>query len=435
MLAANRTAFAADYGATNPIFDVFGGTLSPNGERLSLVPSGTNQAVAEVQFQNSLPWPTNANLSGSALQLIDPHQDNWRVGNWSAIAPNTTVAPTWTYVTATGTASSSTLYLYLQAAGDVYLDDIKLVAGSVPEAGVNVLPDGDFESGFPNVWTVSANLASSVLSTTVKHSGNASLHLISTSAGTTQSSAIWQTISPTLNGTYTLSFWCLSGTNGGPLTLRLSGSGIDANTTLSSSAATYLATTTPGGLNNTATNLAPFPSLWLNEVQADNLTGITNRAGQRTGWLELYNPSTNIVSLNGLYLANNYTNLAQWAFPTNAAIAAGQFKVIFADGLTNLSTTNELHASFVLPSGTGSLALTRLTTNSLWQVLDYINYANLSPNHSYGSFPDGQSFTRQDFFYATPGGTNNGSSAPLTVVINEWMAGNTHTLPDPVGQQ
>ena len=107
--------------------------------------------------------------------------------------------------------------------------------------------------------------------------------------------------------------------------------------------------------------MTPFPSLWINEVQADNLTGITNRAGQHTGWVEIYNPSTNLLSLSGLYLANNYTNLLQWAFPTNATINPGQFKVIFADAQTNLSTTNELHTSFILPSGSGSVALTRLS--------------------------------------------------------------------------
>ncbi len=125
--------------------------------------------------------------------------------------------------------------------------------------------------------------------------------------------------------------------------------------------------------------MTPFPSLWINELQADNLNGITNSAGQHTGWLELYNPSTNVISLNGLYLANNYTNLLQWAFPSNAVINAGQFKVIFADGLTNLSTTNELHTSFILPSGTGSLALTRLAANGQQQVLDYVDYAEHQP--------------------------------------------------------
>jgi hypothetical protein len=82
---------------------------------------------------------------------------------------------------------------------------------------------------------------------------------------------------------------------------------------------------TPDNVNSVAAALTPFPSLWINELQADNLNGITNRAGQHTGWLELFNPGTNLVSFNGLYLANNYTNLLQWAFPTNASLGAGQF--------------------------------------------------------------------------------------------------------------
>jgi hypothetical protein len=181
--------------------------------------------------------------------------------------------------------------------------------------------------------------------------------------------------------------------------------------------------------------MATFPTLWINELQADNLTGVTNSAGQRTAWLELYNPSTNKVSLNGLYLANNYSNLTQWAFPTNASINASQFKVIFADGLTSLSTTNELHTSFVLPSGTGSLALTRLT-NSQLQVLDYINYTNLATNYSYGSFPDGQSFVRQAFYHATPGVTNDGTAVPRPSFIPYTTAGaiytqNFNSLPNP----
>ena len=90
-----------------------------------------------------------------------------------------------------------------------------------------------------------------------------------------------------------------------------------------------------------------------------------------------------------------------------------------------------MHANFVLPSGTGSLTLTRLLTNGPQQVLDYVSYGNLATNYSYGSFPDGQSFLRQTFFFATPGATNNSAGAPLTVSINEWMAGNTHTLQDP----
>ena len=169
---------------------------------------------------------------------------------------------------------------------------------------------------------------------------------------------------------------------------------------------------TPGSRNSVAAALTPFPSLWINEIQADNLTGPTNRAGQHAGWVEIYNPSTNLVSLNGLYLANNYSNLLQWPFPTNASINPGQFKVIFADAQTNLSTTNEWHTSFLLPSGSGSVALTRFGSNGPPQVLDYVDYQGLGANDSYGSLPDGQSFTRQEFFQATPGAPNNGSAVP-----------------------
>ena len=195
-------------------------------------------------------------------------------------------------------------------------------------------------------------------------------------------------------------------------------------------------TVSPGRTNPVAAALAAFPPLWLNEVEPNNLTGLTNRAGQRAAWVELYNPSTNTVALSGLYLANNYTNLTQWAFPANASIGPRQFLIVFVDGLTNLTTTNELHANFLLPAATGAIALNRVTTNSPAQVLDYLNYANLLPNYSYGSFPDGQSFVRQVFFQPTPGGTNNGSSLPPPSFIPYLAAGSAYTqnfdaLPNP----
>ncbi len=281
VLAANGAAFANAYGATIPVFGTFSGTLSPNGEALTLTTS-SDQTVTQVKYETQPPWPALANGTGASLQLIDALQDNWRAGNWSAT---------------------------------------------------------DFSA-------------------------------------------------------------------------------------------------TPAAPNSVAASLTPFPSLWINEVQADNLNGITNRAGLHTSWLELYNPGTNSVSLKGLYLANNYTNLLQWAFPTNASLNAGQFKIVFADAQTTLTTTNELHASFLLPSGSGSVALTRLAANGRQQVLDYVNYQNIAPNDSYGSLPDGQSFSRQEFFAATPGSVNNGTAAPPASFVDYVSPGSVYTqnfdaLPNP----
>ncbi len=108
----------------------------------------------------------------------------------------------------------------------------------------------------------------------------------------------------------------------------------------------------------------------------------------------------------------------------------GEFKVIFADAQPEESTAAELHANFRLAAGSGAAALSR-TYLGQPQLVDYLNYANVTAGSSFGSLPDGQSFDRQEFFYVTPGSTNNGAPAPLNVRINEWMASNTHTLANP----
>ena len=437
ILTADPTAFAEAYGGTVVAFDTFPGALPNSQEMLSLIKPGSNGSsnltVAAVQYDCVPPWPTP--ISGSSLQLIDPRQDNWRVGNWAIVSSNGGYAPAqWVFVTTNVPATSSRLYIYLGSAGDVYVDDVSLVGS----AGTNLVKNGGFESPLSGAWNLTANFTNSALSTTIKHSGSSSLHVVATAAGTGSGNAIYQDITPALtNGTtYTISFWYLQSTNGGPLTVRLSSSSNPATVNIAPPLLSSLALATPDAINSPSATLAAFPPLWLNELQADNLTGITNSAGQRTAWLELYNPSTNLISLDGLYLANDYTNLTQWAFPTNATINPGQFKVIFADGQTNLSTTNELHASFVLPSTTGSLVLTRLTSNAQLQVLDYINYANLATNYSFGSFPDGQSFVRQAFYHATPGDTNDGTTMPPPSFIPYTTAGAVYTqnfdsLPDP----
>ncbi len=143
-------------------------------------------------------------------------------------APDPGGAPTWTRVVQTGTATSSTLYIYLSASGEVFLDDLKLVAGTNPDAGLNVLRNGDFETALSPAWTVSTNMFGSDITTTTKNSGNSSLRIVALSGGSSQSSSIYQVISPSLTSgaTYTLSYYYLPATNSAALTIRLSNSGI-----------------------------------------------------------------------------------------------------------------------------------------------------------------------------------------------------------------
>ncbi len=104
----------------------------------------------------------------------------------------------------------------------------------------------------------------------------------------------------------------------------------------------------------------------------------------------------------GLFLSDSYTNLTNWAFPAGSSIGPTQFLVVFCDGHPAQTSVTEYHTSFRLPAASGSVALSRLYNNAP-QVLDYVNYAGLHSDRSYGSFPDGQPFDRQEFFYVTPG--------------------------------
>ena len=52
------------------------------------------------------------------------------------------------------------IYIYLQSAGDIYVDDLNLVAGSVPDAGVNLITNAGFETSLTGTWNTTANFAS-----------------------------------------------------------------------------------------------------------------------------------------------------------------------------------------------------------------------------------------------------------------------------------
>jgi len=453
VLVKDASVCLAAYGTNLPIFGQFAGNLQANGETLTLLRPGAAPSeelvVDKVRYEGTLPWNTNAVASGSALQLVDATQDNSRPCNWfSGFVPARWTDPVffpgatntgWRYVQVTGTLqSNANFYIWFQGGGlqETYLDDIKLVLGTDPDAGPNLLQNGDFESELSGPWTfVGTNLLDSHISTEVARSGNASLHVVSTGSGN-QNRAIMQALPPRpTNATATLCYWFLTSTNGTNLVVRTyPGSYLNATTNvqpeiippsytpprLISPATNYLS---PGAPNVVVGSLPPIPPLWLNEAQPENVSGPTDATGQRGPWIELYNAGPNVESLDGLYLANNYTNLLQWAFPPGATIAPGEFKVIFADGHPERSTLAELHTSFTLSPGTGAVALVRLAGNDA-QVLDYLTYRGLMPDWSYGPLPDGQLFDRRVFTAATPGAPN--AAPPVTVVINEWMAANAN---------
>ena len=162
------------------------------------------------------------------------------VENLDIAPPIINVPPTpppltnWIRVSANGIASNTNLFLYLSAAGRVYIDDVRLVSGNVADVGPNLLVNGDFEDPtITNGWKVASVYSASIVTnspTSDGHaaSGNNCLLLIGSGAGTGDGSSLQQPYALTnpANSRYTLSFSYLPVQNVGSnvLTVRLSGS-------------------------------------------------------------------------------------------------------------------------------------------------------------------------------------------------------------------
>ncbi|MBI5387970.1 MAG: lamin tail domain-containing protein [Verrucomicrobia bacterium] len=432
VVAADALAFRTAFSSVTNLVGEFTGQLDNGGETLRLVKPGATPALDEVidsvTYDDVPPWPTSADGGGFSLQLIDPWQDHQRVANWFG-GFNDAVG--WRLQSTNALMTGTNLYIWLDGAGDVFLDDLSLVPASGPLAGVNVLTNGSFESDFSLGWTVlGTNLTNSVIATNQAHSGQASLHVVATGLGSTSRTIAQRLPAEASNTVCALSYWYRLGSSGTNLTVRTH-PGSAMNTRVSLQPAANVVRTTPGTNNSVRAALPPFPPVWLNEIQPLNLTGPVDGLGHRHPWVELFNSSTNPVSLGGFLLGTNYDLPPAWAFPSNAVLGGGQFMLVWLDGHPEESTATELHTSFTVPPAAGALALFVTNTLGGLTLLDYLNYDVPSAGRSCGNFPDGDPGGRQLFSIVTPGTTNNATGAALTVFINEWMADNASFLADP----
>lgn len=472
LLTKDRTAFSTAHGPEIFVFDQYPGNLQADGETLTLFRPGAQPGqeivVDRVRYEAVAPWPLTT--PGVSAQVIDANQDNSRAGNWAAgglIAIPSQNIPLFTY---------TNVWRFMQ------VSNLDAVNWTAPAFNDSSWPTGPgllaFENNASIVPLIRTTLKDPRIATNNVASGHA--YYFRTTVNVTSDLTGFTIVASAhiddgavfyVNGTEALRVRMPAGTitNGsftsdgqmppggdavnpetftlpasllvpGPNVIAVSvhqnqaqssditfGLKLDAVITGSTNS---LALATPGAANSVAAIRPPFAPVWLNEVQPDNLTGPLDNFGQREPWVELFNAGTNSLNLGGYFLTDTYTNLSKWAFPSNTMIPAGGFLVVWCDNQTNQTVPGALHTNFRLSSGTGRVALTRALTNGM-QVVDYLNYANVPANWSYGDLPDGQPFFRSRMFFATPGATNNGASAPIEVYINEWLADNVATLADP----
>lgn len=149
-------------------------------------------------------------------------------------------SPVWRKVAVSGTGTSPKLYIYLDGVGETYLDDLRMVEGAAEDASKpNLIINGNFETALGTNWIVSTNLIGSALSPDQVHQGALALHVVSSAAGSSETTSIHQNLPSTVvaTKTYTLSFWYLAQpSQTARLTVRLSGSGITSTASLAAGA-------------------------------------------------------------------------------------------------------------------------------------------------------------------------------------------------------
>ena len=101
-LVSNAAAFKAKYGISP--FGQFTRNLSNSSQKIVLA-DGFGNTIDSVQYLDVIPWPIEADGSGSYLQLIDPSLDNDLASNWIA-SNNTNLS------TATSILESSIISIY-----------------------------------------------------------------------------------------------------------------------------------------------------------------------------------------------------------------------------------------------------------------------------------------------------------------------------------
>ena len=187
---------------------------------------------------------------------------------------------------------------------------------------------------------------------------------------------------------------------------------------------------TPGTANSNADTLFTFPLLWINEIMPSNTSTAVDNHGEFEPWIELYNAEVNTIDLSDYRLSNDYQDLDRWAFPVGTTLSPGSRLVVWADSESGETDIGFPHTDFRLNSVSGAVVLARQWLGSP-VVVDYLDYDAIGENTSFGALPEGDPYSRIIFPTPTPGTPNSGASAPVQIVINEWMSDNETTIIDP----
>ena len=139
----------------------------------------------------------------------------------------------------------------------------------------------------------------------------------------------------------------------------------------------------------------PTVNLFLNEAVQLNVEGEIDESGEHEPWLEIHNFGNERISLEGLWLSDDSSNIFEWQFPDDASVEPGDYTLVWLDGEPE---EGPMHASFRLDPGEHILLLSREDGS----LVDNLSLpGNIFPDIPIALIPDGAAYATLAAF-ATP---------------------------------
>ncbi|MFK7920655.1 MAG: lamin tail domain-containing protein [Bacteroidia bacterium] len=187
----------------------------------------------------------------------------------------------------------------------------------------------------------------------------------------------------------------------------------------------------PPTFDATNSTFAPIDTIMsgelvLNEISAFNLSIQADQDGEFDDWIELYNNTAAPLSLEGVFLSDDASDLSKWPFP-DTSIAANDYLIIWADADDQQAG---LHASFNLSSTFGESLYLGYSDGSN---IDQLSFGPQDADTTIGRFPNGTGpfgLMIPTFAAQNSGFINIDTIQAGQIVINELMADNTITITD-----
>ncbi len=444
-VARDVSAFQTAYGKSARVVGNAVIVLPADGGSIKLLQPGVASGespwtIDDVHFRLSAPWPESAITAGASLQRIDAQQDPRPVANWDAAKGNVTNSPvavvpleatwrSWQAAGSPGTAWNSAAYddtawpsgsalFYVETAAIPGTKNTPLTLGSTTyyfRTRFNFV--GDPKGALLRLTTILDDGAIFYLN------GQEIYRLGMPTGAVDQSTFAARTVGDAAQeGPQEVPALGLrSGENVIAVEVHQVNAGSSdivfgaAVDLISIGASSF----TPGALNSVAAELPPFPSLWINEILPGNGSGLPDNFQDREPWVELYHDGSAPLRLDDWSLSDDYAALGRWPFPAGTVIAPHSYLLIWMDGEVTESTASSLHANFRLAPTSGRLALARLQSGGR-RLVDYVEYAQISLDQSWGALPDGDPLHRQILDAPSPGHANStgqGGNSGVTIRV------------------